>query len=97
MVAGNIVLTCAHNYYHKEYNLERKLISEEEVTDLKFFPSLSGKPEREVKINHVYYARGYATREKKEQSRYDFAILELDEDLSEECGYFSVDTSEKNY
>ena len=90
------MLTCAHNCYHKHYNGD-KLISGEEVQNLKFCPSPSGEIKKIVEVRKVHYLEDYAkTKNKNHHKKYDFAILELAEDLSDH-GCFGVDCSANNY
>ena len=82
LIARNLVLTCAHNCYYKSYDKYGNEVEKEEVQNLKFYPSPSGKVEKVVKVKKSYYPDEYKLWKEKASQRYDFAILELDEDLS---------------
>ena len=63
---------------------------------MKFYPSPSGNITRVVEVKKAYYLEDYVNTKQDEHYKYDFAILELAEDLSDH-GYFGVDSSENNY
>ena len=97
LIRGNAVLTCAHNFYHKHYNKDGELISQEKVRNLKFHPCPLGEMEKQkAVVGKPYYLDDYVQTEKDEHNKFDFAILELAEDLSE-YGSFSIDSSPDNY
>ena len=90
------MLSCAHNRYHKHYN-GNEFIGVEEVQDLKFCPSPSGTTKKLMEARKAHYLEDYAKAKNKSQlKKYDFAILELAEDLSDH-GRFGVDFSASNY
>ena len=82
------MLTCAHNCYYKE--------EEEEVTDLKFYPSPEGTVKKVVKVKKAYFTDEYKMWDMKDSKKYDFAILELAEDLSQQYGFLGIDSSPQN-
>ena len=95
LIAGDLVLTCAHNCFYKHYE-DNIFISQEEVQNLKFYPSPSGKIEKILWGKRAHYPEDYAETSKDKHNRYDFAVLELAEDLSH-YGCFGVDSSPNNY
>ena len=79
-----IVLTCAHNIYHRG--------KKKTPTDLKFTPAMNGKKGRDpVKVKKCHYPEEYRTL-LEGFSEYDFAILELEEALERNYGYLGIDT-----
>ena len=87
LIGPRIVLTCAHNIYDPKFN---------EPTDLNFYPAVNGKDGKGFPVKKFYYPPEYKTKTGMERSKYDIGVLELEENISEEYGYFGIDASEKN-
>ena len=67
LIASMIVLTCAHNIYHRG--------TKQAPTNLMFTPAMNGKKGRKpVKVKQCHYPKEYLTLEEK-HSEYDFAVL----------------------
>ena len=49
----------------------------------------------QVKITKCHYPEEYATLNNKE-SEYDFAVMELEEELEGKYGYLGIDTTNQN-
>ena len=96
LIAAHLVLTCAHNCYYKSYDQHGNEVYKEEVSNLRFYPSPSGGVTKVVKVKRAHYTDEYVLWSEKASKRYDFAILELEEDLSKEYGYFGIDSSAEN-
>ena len=83
MIDPRIVLTFAHNLYYRK--------SIEEITDIQFTPTIKGKAGRCLKVKKAYYPEEYKILRDSEASEYDFAVLELENELNEEYGYLGID------
>ena len=82
-------MTCAHNIYDRTY--------EEEITELKFSPGENQDKGKSFNVKNRYYPEEYrTTHDKSESTKFDFGILELENDLEEEYGYLGIDMSEDN-
>ena len=85
MISSRIVLTCAHNLYSEG----------REANSIKFVPavSASGKNSKGFQAKKIYFPEEYKHRE---DGKYDYGIIELEEDLEESYGYLGIDTRDNN-
>ena len=86
LIDSRVVLTCAHNLYDEEGD----------PTNLKFSPSINGDRGRSYRVKKFYYPSEYKFANDKEKSKFDFGVMELEEDLSVKYGYLGIDTNTDN-
>lgn len=86
LIGARIVLTCAHNCYDKKKGRFYE--------DIMFSPATSGKEGKTLKTKIVFLPEGYKEEGGREEEEYlsDYALLELEEDLKEQYGYFGIDS-----
>ena len=87
LIASKIVLTCAHNVYHRP--------TQKEPTNLMFSPAVNGKIGRSFKVKKAFYPEEYKSV-KLNESEFDFAVLELEHDIKEGYGYIGIDMRDGN-
>ena len=61
-----------------------------------FSPAANGKIGRSFIAKKNHYLKEYKTIPLKKVCEYDFAVLELENDLEKEYGYIGIDFSSKN-
>ena len=66
------------------------------MNDLKFAPAANGKIGKEYSIVNVFLPKQYENLKQKNYDFYDYAVLELEEDISEDFGTLGIDTSSNN-
>ena len=87
LVGPSTVMTCAHNCFDRFF--------EREFEDIKFSPAAEHGNGSSYQVRRMIYGDEYCSSSEK-CCPYDYALLELEKDLSEEYGFLGVNLEKHN-
>ena len=61
-----------------------------------FTPGANGKKGRGYKVINSYYPEEFKTKMDEDCSKYDYSVIEIEEDLEAKYGYLGIDMREEN-